>query len=495
MSDRRDFLSKLAVGGALLGTTAVIASKPAHAAGSASTEGVFDVRDPAYGATGDGSTDDTTAIQNAIDAAAVSGGTVLLPTGTYRTTATLNLPRNPSVSIAGVHPERTVLEYGGAGKALTWDAGAPVVDRFFLQNFSIKCTSPGATHGIHMNAASSGNALRWFQVNNVVVEGSGSANSVGILIEDTILGVFQNVVSRDFAVNWRTRKVNIRPSQLSFVACHAQDPRDVGWDVQVESRSFRFYSCRAEYNRDTGIPNYGFKFAGMVKTAPMQDDHILIGCETEDDWAEADFEFTSQRCLKMIGGGPGTNNVGDGIRLIDVRHSRLEQLAIRENGGAGSYAVTVDSDCLNNYLSADIIDSRGWDAIDIDPSVVNSHSLELSFNQTTFTPARLANGVARPVYERDAFTTGNVDTRYPGVYLIDTGAGNVTCNLSSMRDYKFGIEFTFIKTTPDANKIIINPSSTRTINGATTYDVTQQYESVTITGMTDENWIITAHSP
>ena len=44
--------------------------------------GVFDVRD--YGATGDGTTDDTAAIQAAIDAAAVGGGAVILQPRTYR---------------------------------------------------------------------------------------------------------------------------------------------------------------------------------------------------------------------------------------------------------------------------------------------------------------------------------------------------------------------------------------------------------------------------
>ena len=47
----------------------------------------FSVR--GYGATGDGVTDDTAAIQAAITAAG-AGGTVLFPTGTYRLTATLN---------------------------------------------------------------------------------------------------------------------------------------------------------------------------------------------------------------------------------------------------------------------------------------------------------------------------------------------------------------------------------------------------------------------
>lgn len=45
---------------------------------------LFNVKD--YSATGDGSTNDTTAIQNTISAAAASGGTVFFPPGTYMTT-------------------------------------------------------------------------------------------------------------------------------------------------------------------------------------------------------------------------------------------------------------------------------------------------------------------------------------------------------------------------------------------------------------------------
>lgn len=42
------------------------------------------VKDPQFGATGDGTTDDTTAIQAAIDSISASGGVVLFPRGTYR---------------------------------------------------------------------------------------------------------------------------------------------------------------------------------------------------------------------------------------------------------------------------------------------------------------------------------------------------------------------------------------------------------------------------
>src|SRR6266702_4440519 len=47
-----------------------------------------------YGATGNGSTDDTTAIQNAINAVSSSGGTVLLPAGTYIVSSTLTIDKD-----------------------------------------------------------------------------------------------------------------------------------------------------------------------------------------------------------------------------------------------------------------------------------------------------------------------------------------------------------------------------------------------------------------
>lgn len=53
-----------------------------------------------YGAIGDGSSDDTVAFQAAINQAAISGNTVVIPAGLYKLTSTLTLPRN--VSLQGV---------------------------------------------------------------------------------------------------------------------------------------------------------------------------------------------------------------------------------------------------------------------------------------------------------------------------------------------------------------------------------------------------------
>ncbi len=73
-----------------------------------------------YGVVGDASTDDTVALQAAIDAAATneSGGTVILPKGTFYTTSSLIIPAGVTVTGQG---------YGSSPLAIQFDAGGSVI--------------------------------------------------------------------------------------------------------------------------------------------------------------------------------------------------------------------------------------------------------------------------------------------------------------------------------------------------------------------------------
>lgn len=77
---------------------------------------VFNVR--AFGAVGDGSTDDTAAIVAALAAAnAASGGEVYCPRGTYKITATLAIPAN--TKLCGQGPQRTIIRRAFNGTMMT----------------------------------------------------------------------------------------------------------------------------------------------------------------------------------------------------------------------------------------------------------------------------------------------------------------------------------------------------------------------------------------
>jgi hypothetical protein len=78
-----------------------------------------------YGATGDGSTDDTSAIQDAIDAVPSTGGTVFLPVGTYVVSSTLTIDKD-STTLLGV----------GAASVIRVSSGALDIDAIKIGNGS-----------------------------------------------------------------------------------------------------------------------------------------------------------------------------------------------------------------------------------------------------------------------------------------------------------------------------------------------------------------------
>ena len=82
---------------------------PAHGGGAALLDAA------AYGATGDGATDDAPALQRAVDAAAAAGRAVFLPKGVYRLSASLNLTRGCAGLVGIAAPDSVVDVPGGHG--------------------------------------------------------------------------------------------------------------------------------------------------------------------------------------------------------------------------------------------------------------------------------------------------------------------------------------------------------------------------------------------
>src|SRR6266513_5146070 len=73
----------------------------------------------AYGAKGDGVTDDTEALQNALnDVGTGTHSPVLwIPAGTYKITGTLNLIKRIGISVIGEDPATTIIKWGGSNAA------------------------------------------------------------------------------------------------------------------------------------------------------------------------------------------------------------------------------------------------------------------------------------------------------------------------------------------------------------------------------------------
>jgi Pectate lyase superfamily protein len=123
---RRSFVEHSAMAAGVLGA-AGLASSRAHGAETDQTpelSATLGVNARLHGAKGDGKTDDTKALQTALDAAETKGPICYVPAGLYRLDGALTVP--PGVTLCGAsggvphseHPIGTVLlAYGGRGQA------------------------------------------------------------------------------------------------------------------------------------------------------------------------------------------------------------------------------------------------------------------------------------------------------------------------------------------------------------------------------------------
>lgn len=111
---------------------------------------VYNVKHADWGAVGDGSTDDTTAIQSAITAIAAAGGGVLyFPWGTYKVTDTLNID-NTSIKICGDGAEHSIIKQTvdtSAAAVIDFDSNNRD-DKVVIDGISVTTTVVGATSGI-----------------------------------------------------------------------------------------------------------------------------------------------------------------------------------------------------------------------------------------------------------------------------------------------------------------------------------------------------------
>lgn len=124
-----------------------------------------------WGAAGDGNTDDTVAIQTALNSAAslatgTSGSTVLIPVGTFRTTSTIMLPEFTEVRGMSGYASIILVDHAGVGLQLGQLGmqpgnlpGAPQGDRSSLVNVGIQAKTLGAPLAGYYNAGHSNTTI------------------------------------------------------------------------------------------------------------------------------------------------------------------------------------------------------------------------------------------------------------------------------------------------------------------------------------------------
>ena len=131
---------------------------------------VYNVTNSTYGATGDGTTDDTSAIAAAITACnAAGGGIVWFPEGTYRTTSALTISDKVSLAGPGAHCTTISIDHASAN-AVNFSGSTT---RVWQQLVGLRIVAGQSNNGTHLSIAS-GTLLRMHGVS------IGSSNTAGL---------------------------------------------------------------------------------------------------------------------------------------------------------------------------------------------------------------------------------------------------------------------------------------------------------------------------
>ncbi len=241
----------------------------------------FNVLD--YGATGNGVSDDTTAIQTAINSVPSSGGTVVFPAGTYKISSALVVRSN--LILEGVGDGASVIAQSSTtANGLT---GSDVT-RVTLADLTVRGPGSGTGRGIVFTRSANPATVSLALARMTVTYFGGT----GIELSNPIVSTFTGVTSADNGNHgWDIHGVSggAAGTSCSFVSCYADtvtnagfhldtmaycsfvgcaaDNCGIGYEVTgIGSQSISFTGCGAEsaVDRGTGYNGYGWKINAAI---------------------------------------------------------------------------------------------------------------------------------------------------------------------------------------------------------------------------------------
>lgn len=146
----------------------------------------------AYGAKGDGKSDDTAAIQAAFDRAPV-GTTLFFPVGDYVVTRDLRMSADRRISIEGEGQDSLIRLLGAKLEVV----GAPDMNMFRIERLRLyRHRAPGTA--LHINGSFREGVSR-FALRDLMVE---SQAGTAIEVEGAWVGMFDNIIARRSKLGW-----------------------------------------------------------------------------------------------------------------------------------------------------------------------------------------------------------------------------------------------------------------------------------------------------
>jgi len=308
--------------------------------------GIISIKD--YGAVGDGATDNTTAIQNAIDAASDNGGgTVLIPGGTFNLT---QIFMKSKVSLVGVGWSSVLNQPAFDNGADVGDGAVIKLDsineqKVRLADFQILGNQAGQTQpneGIYFENTNgtTEESVPSHTLERLWIRGT---NGTGVTFRS---GSRESVLYRIIVLNAQEDGFDIQSADSLMLGCTAGNPQKYG------------FRCRAQDSRYVGCKAYGSKttFSGFFITGDLQ---TLTSCHAQDNNTHG-FLLFNVTDISLSACLADSNNVS-GYKLDGASQSTIHGVCATRSGGAFTHdqALQVVNTSDDNLIN---ITSRGDDA-------------------------------------------------------------------------------------------------------------------------------------
>lgn len=306
----------------------------------------------AYGAKGNGITNDTVAIQATLDAAGVAGGVVFVPKGTYLVS---NLTLSAQTTLQGIGR-------GSILKAITGTTGSLIA----------------------FKTPSTAVAVR---ICDIKIDGNNLASLSGIYFDNT--GVAQDSLHRltnVYVYNCKVDGIHLGPAviETNVIGCFVYNSGRYGYNFDVGATDNRITDCssglslnhgfyiQGNNNHYTDCKAYYAGYTGSVWTDGVngfmlspdatQDLHLvsLIGCEAQNnarDGFHIDGSASTAMCqhIDIIGcmadGNNEVNSTGVGFALNRVKYSTFVGNTTRSQSPAHNYGLALFDDMTGTMIT------------------------------------------------------------------------------------------------------------------------------------------------
>lgn len=330
--ERRDFIGKMPA--IALGLSTISPATPAATATSSGASAYVTVKD--FGALGDGVTDDTAAIQAAINAS--TGRSLFFPDGTYRISSALviSLP----IEIFGTGTRSATIFQSLSSTGVFWiNGGANIISGITISGLILNGTGGSSCYGIDQSVLTGGTVYD-LAIRNIEV---GAGLTGGIRLQSVYYGIIENVVvtkvgPQDGGLVFRgldnvSEVVNVRVQNVSVRSGNG------GYGLYIGSyaQGLQFFMCLFESSgllngisivNDLAAPRppENLFFTQVVCDTPMNNGLVISGC----------YSANFVDCWFASAVGPASSGVGHGIYVASGDEIIFNACRILNNANDGA---------------------------------------------------------------------------------------------------------------------------------------------------------------